>query len=195
MKKLVLACLFFASCSILSPDPLKFDGSATFKVVSVGLNTKCPGGSSPCNFAEFFRDGDSFYIGGRGFNVASINPSNGKLFEPPKSFDTWMTSDTGEAMRGMIDYINRQPNGAVILIAVGDDAGLYSLCCQPYGQGTTQALEGVRLLESMGARQIRQYSFRDGWSFITIKGVGSQAEKYAASGQDAATVEYKLKVK
>lgn len=62
--------------------------------------------------------------GGRGFNVAAIDPATLRLRDPIQRFDTWASRNSGTAMIAMIAYLDSLPNGTIVLIAVGDEAGM-----------------------------------------------------------------------
>ncbi len=127
--------------------------------------------------ARFFRNGTIFYErtggggGGRGFNIAAINPLTGNLLEPVRNFDTWGTRDTGAAIQAMTGFLNGLPNGTYLLIAVCDDAGLnQDDSCNRLNNGWNQT--GIQTLESLGSTQIRNYCFRNSWCMVTVKGEG-----------------------
>ena len=147
---------------------------------------------------SFIRDKNVFFNapgfggGGRGFSIAAISIVTGELIQPVRNFDTWATRDSGTAMRDMIEFINSIPDNTLLLIAVGDEAGLnpwpsYGSCGvkdNPYNE------KGKKLLESLGSTLIRKYCYRDVWAMITIKGVGKKDEKLS-SGYNV-TVTYAL---
>jgi hypothetical protein len=144
-------------------------------------------------FAKFFKNGILFYEknggggGGRGFNIAAIDPSNGELLHPVQNFDTWLSRFTGEAMSAMVGFLNSLPNGTVILIAVGDEAGLVVAPgeCVPLSFPWVEA--GYQALESLGSQKIRQYCYWDSWAMVTIKGEGwAQAEQLGVNAQVSA---------
>lgn len=143
--------------------------------------------------ARFSRDGNAFHTGPgygggwRGFNVAAINPGNGELLGPVRGFDTWAARTSGTAMRDMVGYIKSLPNGTVIMIAVSDEAGIndWSSC----GLYLTSAnKDGLSLLESLGATQIRKLCYRGTWSMITVKGSGRQDEKVSPIGEKVESI-------
>lgn len=135
-------------------------------------------GGSVGSFAQFFKDDISFYRktggagGGRGFNIAVIDPCTGELLYPVRNFDTWATRDSGIDMTAMIAFLNSLPNGFLILIAVGDEAGLTNF---PEGGGCVQLLrpwvtECFEALETLGSQQISGYCYGGSWAMISIKG-------------------------
>ena len=152
-----------------------------------------------CGSATFQKNGDAFYSkpgctlgGGRGFNVAAINSLTGELLEPVQNFDTWLEGST--AARAMISMLQRQPQGTVLLIAVGDEAGLTegrtagcprdpqagTTCCRPLGGD----IEGLRVaLEGLGAARIRRYCYWNSYALIAIKGIGSVSENLEPTSQ------------
>lgn len=137
--------------------------------------------------ARFFRNGQLFYQatggggGGRGFNVATINPATGQLTEPVQNFDTWFTRETGTAMNALVNYLNGLLNGTLVMIAVADDAGL-TLDNSCTLRSSTWAANGIQVLEALGSRQIRSYCFRNSWAFIVVKGEGRARDEGLASG-------------
>src|SRR5262249_30662096 len=132
---------------------------------------------SALGFAEFRRDGAPFYHqdggagGGRGFNIAAIDPDTGALLQPVHNFDTWGTRSTGEAMNALIDFLNTLSSGTVVLVAVGDEAGLNQLdACARLEFSWVEA--GLQALEALGSTQLRSYCYRDSWGMIAVKGEG-----------------------
>jgi hypothetical protein len=140
--------------------------------------------------------------GARGWNVAAIDRATGELLEPVRNFDTWYDGASGAT--AMIGFLNQQPAGALLLIAVGDEAGINvgrtsgcpssaasgSICCRPL------LGEFVRLrqtLESLGAREIRGLCYWNSYSLIAIKGQGSQSEQLS-KGPVEAVARYTLTI-
>lgn len=144
------------------------------------------------NLAEFLKDNASFYRksggagGGRGFNVAVIDPCTRDLLQPVRNFDTWGSRDSGVDRKALIDFLNSLPNGVMILIAVGDEAGLNNF---PEVDGCSHLqrpwiTECFQTLEGLGSQQIRNYCYRGSWAMISIKGQGiALAEQLSNSGQ------------
>jgi hypothetical protein len=122
--------------------------------------------------------------GGRGFNVAAINRTTGRLISPIQRFDTWLTRASGEAMTAMNAFIDSVPNGTLLLIAVGDEAGLTQFPAQggctvlPYSW-VSQALARFTAL---GAKLLSNYCYQDQWSLIAIKGQGVALDEALGSG-------------
>jgi hypothetical protein len=130
--------------------------------------------------AELWENGAQMYVGrgaaidgGRGFNIAAIDPTTGRLRDPIMRFDTWGTRSIGSAMTEMIDYLDEVPDGTILLIAVGDEAGLNGFdSCTFLGAGHPWVEEGLQVLEGLGSELIRSYCYRDQWSMIAVKGQG-----------------------
>jgi hypothetical protein len=162
-----------------APAYLPAAASSRFAVVSAG-------GSSG-SFAELFRGSTSFYRrtggggGGRGFNVAVIDRITGELIGQVRNFDTWGSRSSGTDMNAMIGVLDAAPTGALLLIGVGDEAGLnaFDSCTRLAGSWVEQALQR---LESLGATQIRQYCYRDSWSLLTVKGEGIARDEKLGHG-------------
>lgn len=146
-----------------------------------------------CGYARFERDGVPFWSktgcsinGARGFNVAVVNRTTGELMEPVQNFDTWYEGEPAAAR--LVDFLDRQPQGALLLIAVGDEAGLTvgrtagcprdpqlgTVCCTHLG-GQYERVRAA--LELLGARQIRRYCYWNSYSLIAIKGQSAIAEQ------------------
>ena len=148
---------------------------AAYKPPATSLSLKAISADA---FSQFLKDNVSFYRksggggGGRGFNVAVVDPCTRELLQPVRNFDTWGSRDFGVDMNALIAFLKGLPNGVMILIAVGDEAGLNALPEQgacihlPHPWVT----EGFKELEELGSRQIRNYCYRGSWAMISIKG-------------------------
>jgi hypothetical protein len=125
--------------------------------------------------ARFYDSGIRFYErtggagGGRGFNVAAIDPCTGKLLQPVRNFDTWSDS-SGANMNAMIAFLNSLPNGTIILISVADEAGLTTDPCTPLNHPWTQA--GLQTLQNLGSQHIDKYCYWNSWAMAVVKGQG-----------------------
>ncbi|MBI2833801.1 MAG: hypothetical protein HYX76_05175 [Acidobacteria bacterium] len=142
-----------------------------------------------CGHAEFrkgntrlHRDVGCKLNGARGFNVAVVDATTGDPLEPVVSFDTWLTRTSGEDMREVIDYLNGLPDGVLVMIAVGDEAGLTNFdSCTRLNYAWVD--EGYLALEALGSTQIRGYCYRNSWAMIAIKGQGvALAEQLGGTG-------------
>ncbi|XP_069801075.1 protein FAM3B [Dendropsophus ebraccatus] len=91
--------------------------------------------------------------GKRGINIAVVNRETLKVIST-QSFDMW----EGDFSGAMIDFINKAPNGALLLIASYDD---------PFTKLTEDA---KKTFESLGSKEVRNLKFRSQWVFLTIKG-------------------------
>jgi hypothetical protein len=121
----------------------------------------------------------------RGFNIAVLDPSTGALLEPVRNFDTWATRPTGAEMLAMIDYLSNIPNESIVLLAVGDEAGLnVDNSCTLLSTSWTAA--GLAAIEALGSTQIRQYCFRDSWSMVVVKGQAQPLSEVLRTGAEAA---------
>jgi hypothetical protein len=144
----------------------------------------------PQGVAEFARDGAVFYRrtggagGGRGFNVAAIDPGTGALLRPVAHFDTYITRGSGAELDAMLAFLAALPNGAVVMAAVADEAGLNldDSCTRfalPQVEGALQALE------TLGSTRIRDLCFRDAWALIAVKGEGRALGEQLVKGAAA----------
>jgi hypothetical protein len=137
--------------------------------------------------AAFHRDGVTLYArrggagGGRGFNAVALDATSGIVIDGPRNFETWGTQRVGTAMNAFVDFLERQPNGAIVMIAIGDEGGLnVAQSCSPNGYPWTQ--RAYAALEALGARLIRNYCWRHSYSLIAVKGEGAKDEQLAGQG-------------
>lgn len=183
IKLTAIATLLILLLGGCGPKGPKGPETVAFRAVSAGAEVPGVG----LGFARFFRDSTLFYDkiggagGGRGFNIAAINPATGEPSQPVQNFDTWLTRTTGAAMDAMLDFLDGLPNGTLVLIAVGDEAGLNAdNSCQhllfPWVE------EILQELETLGSTQIRGYCFRDSWAMVAAKGEGKPREERLGSG-------------
>lgn len=113
--------------------------------------------------SEFSVNGEIFFArrggsgGGRGFNIAVVDPLTGYILMAGKNYDTWAQGET--AGNALSDYINGLADGLMLLLAVGDSAGYY---------GTNL----INTLSSLGATQASDIGWRHTWAMIAIKGDG-----------------------
>ncbi|MDX1981258.1 MAG: DUF4082 domain-containing protein [Bryobacteraceae bacterium] len=147
----------------------------TYQLLSRGNTAAMQAGQ--LSLARFTQDGVTLFEktggggGGRGFNVAAIEAATGRVLEPGRNFDTWLTRNTGEAMTAMVNYIDSLPNNTLLLIAVADEAGLNpDRSCVPFASAWTG--RGLQTLEALGSREIRNYCFWDSWAMAAVKGEG-----------------------
>ncbi len=170
----------------------------TFRAISQGL--VAPG----IGLAEFDKNHTTLYQklgeggGGRGFNIAAIDPLTGDLLSFPATlvhFDTWATRLTGQDMSNMITFLNSLPGGSLVLLSVADEAGLNEF---PQ-QGACSFLsfpwvqQALQTFQTLGSTQIGNYCYNDSWAMITIKGTGvALAEQLNSSG--ASTVQTVLTI-
>jgi hypothetical protein len=140
---------------------------------------------SQLGYAKLWENGSQMYIGrgasidgGRGFNIAAINPSTGRLYDHPQAqfdgiqrFDTWASRSLGTAGLLMLDYLNSLPNGTILLIAVADEAGLNNFSSCTF-QNLTWVTDVRNAMQALGSTQLNSYCYNYNWAMITIKGQG-----------------------
>jgi hypothetical protein len=170
-----------------------------FTVLSQGL----PANPQRCGGVTFTRNGAAFHSGhgcavgsARGWNVAAIDPRTGLLIGSVQNFDTWYYG--ARAATAMIEFVHSRPDGTLLLIAVGDEAGVTvgrssgcsynpmpgSTCCQWLG-GEFARLRGA--LDALGARQMGGLCYWNSYSLIAIKGVGMRSEQLAKAADAVAS--------
>lgn len=128
--------------------------------------------------ARFYDNAVRFYErtggagGGRGFNIATIDPCTGKLSQPVRNFDTWSDRNTtGDNMTAMVAFLNSLPNGTIVLISVADEAGLtQDLSCAHLNHPWVQA--GFQTLQNFGSQLIGNSCYQDSWAMAVVKGQG-----------------------
>ena len=142
----MLAVLVAVHCSI----PLESIATDTIVPVSVSLHSS---GYSQ-GWSAFGIDKTWFWSGGggageaRGFNVAVVNGTN-LTVEETRNFDTWADRSSGGAHRALVDHLITIPNGRLVLVEVGDEAGLTQ-----WGDSGWQKLSGAWVDAVIGTLQI-----------------------------------------
>jgi hypothetical protein len=142
-----------------------FRSELTFAIHSAGTNA---GGGG---LVRFSGGGVSVYEErGRGFNIVVIDAATGHILAGPYNFDTFESED-GSAMRRLIAVVDQAPAGSLLLLAIGDDAGLNGFFTCAWRRAWAEDL--ARFLEGLGSRQIRSYCYRDSWAMATFKTTGA----------------------
>ncbi|KAE8621396.1 hypothetical protein XENTR_v10004814 [Xenopus tropicalis] len=89
----------------------------------------------------------------RGINIAVISSETWKLVET-KTFDMY----EGDFSGPMIEYLNKIPKGALVMVATHDDAA------------TKLNDPAKKAFEDLGSKEVRNLRFRSAWAFISFKG-------------------------
>jgi hypothetical protein len=160
---------------------------------------------------SFIVDGKEFTASHRGFNFLVIDLGTGTPRDEVKSFDTWGDTagiTTNSVWVSLASFLNDLPNGALVLAAVHDEAGLTSGfnggCFYGYPPGSHQCCvqlirtdieNGRRALEALGAKQLRNFCYYDSWSMIAVKGEGAKAENHTPYPNGNAVASYILTLK
>jgi hypothetical protein len=160
--------VYAALAAAFAPAHVPPPHAVTFRAISRGANL--------CGAqADFRRDGYTFYQrfggggGGRGFNVAVVNPTSGDIVDRGRNFDTWGGGDA--AKQTLVDYLAGIADGQVVMLAVADEAGLnVGTSCSIRTDAPTVAV--VQALQTMGSTRITEYCWRGSWAMVTIKGTG-----------------------
>lgn len=105
-------------------------------------------------FAHLYVDGRDVSPGGRGYNLAVLDPSTGEV-QQVASFDT---HGDEAASRALAAFLEAVPEGMLVLGAVNDEASL------------RLTEEAVAALRSVGAQVDLQGKFRWGHAFVGVKG-------------------------
>jgi hypothetical protein len=167
---------------VCGPDGRWVDGQACAYACQNGCVNRfsaiSSGFGSPTDDAgrvAFGLNGETFFseagtlLGARGFNVAVLDPGSGRILEPVRNFDPWISPLSGHALEALADYLEALEPGLLVMIATCDDAGITPLnSCQQSGAPAVQRV--VRTLEQMGSTQIGAYCSRGAWSFLTLTG-------------------------
>src|SRR5207245_8537883 len=120
--------------------------------------------------------------GGRGINVAVLDPHTGIRMQETRNFDTWSAEGGwgGAHMHfpELIAYLNSLPEGTILALAIGDEGGFIA---GPGGGpwSDPHVEQGYRALEALGSQEIRQVPYNGGWAMIVIKGHGVLAEGHS----------------
>lgn len=168
-------------------------GSVAFKAVSRGALAAEWFGQY--GVAKFFKDGAAFYSkiggggGGRGFNVAALDPNTGELLQEPQNFDTWINGCS--AMQDMLSYLDSVPNGALLIIAVADEAGINQWdSCGPRSLPCLETfLQGI---QTLGSTKIRSYCYRDSYVLLSSKNEGVVGEQLGTAVEVSVQTKFTL---
>ncbi|MBC7222979.1 MAG: hypothetical protein H5T59_01660 [Anaerolineae bacterium] len=105
-------------------------------------------------FAHLYVNGQDISPGGRGYNLAVVDPTTGDVRQVA-SFDTHGDAEASPALAAFLETI---PEGMLVLGAVNDEASL------------RLTEEAVAALRSVGAQVDLQGKFRWGHAFVGVKG-------------------------
>jgi hypothetical protein len=162
-----------------------------FRAVSRGYDVARQTGKN--GFAEFHRANTQVgRAGGRGFNVLVIDPVTGDPQWPLRTFDTYNDPDEipGGAWDAFAGHLEEIPSGDLVLIAVGDEAGLTDTECRPLpSRGSTSPRQrSLQALRVLGAAKIGVYCFRDSWVFAATKGQPQTSQEELGKGKEVSLV-------
>jgi beta-glucanase (GH16 family) len=171
----------------IAPRPVSLDEPMTLRANSNGASVAEYAWSN--GVAGFFKNNIAFHFlrgtdGGRGLNVAVLDPRSGEPLVPIRSFDLY--GGGGLVAAELVKFLSDQPTGAVLLMAIADDAGLN------LGTGCALKTESwvatvFQALEDLGSRLVRHYCYRNSWSMIAVKGEGRARQEAWKSGEEART--------
>lgn len=136
----------------------KVEGGSKIQALSQGK-------TSGNNARVIINDVDVLEKAGRGINVVALAGQNHEVIYS-KSYDTFGDS---KASQRLVDDEAGLPLGAVIIVVVKDEAS----------KRLTDAAKDV--FTNMGAKEISQLGFREGWLFIGMKGSKQHIEKRGGS--------------
>jgi hypothetical protein len=162
------------SAVVLNPTP-------TLGAISQGPDVWNSGAEFQLDDKTVFLRGGGQY-GGRGINVAVLDPHTGMRMQDSRNFDTWfMQGGWGGPhihFRQLVAYLKSLPNGTILALAIGDDGGFIN---GPGGNSWPDPYveQGYRALEALGSQQIREVPYNGGWVMIVQKGVGVLAEAHS----------------
>jgi interleukin-like EMT inducer protein len=137
-----------------------------------------------------FKDGSAIYSkaggggGGRGWTMAAISPATGALLAPITTYDTWQNLT---ALAQLTADIRALPPGTILMLAVGDEAGL-TLAHTCELKNDSRVHDFVALLESLGATKMRQHCHWGSHALALVIGGRLLDESYVNGAEVAATV-------
>jgi hypothetical protein len=155
---------------------VQLDASPLIRAVSNGANTG--------NFgAEIFLGDDAWFTrrggqyGGRGITVAVLDETTGIRMRDVRTYDTWLSPGGFGSFHAnfppLIQYIQSLPDGAIVTLVAGDEAGFINPnAVIPWAD----AEQWYQAFEAMGSTKVRQVDYRGGWAMIFRKGHGVLAE-------------------
>lgn len=151
------------------------------------------------SYVDLGRDARSFYYaegataGGRGITLATVEPVRGEITSI-RTYDTPATRTDGVEMTALVQRLKSLPNGTIVMLAVGEDAGLnVERSCARRTEPWVE--EGVKALEALGSRKIRGYCYQDSWSMVAVVGEGTaRAESFARWEEASAVMRIRLQL-
>jgi Interleukin-like EMT inducer/Glycosyl hydrolases family 2, TIM barrel domain len=167
------------------PSAVVLNATPTLRAISQGDDVGGSGAAFQLNDKTVFqrlggRDG------GRGINVAVLDPHTGIRMQETRNFDTW-AADGGWGgshvhFPELIAYLNGLPDGTILALAIGDEGGFIA---GPGGNPWADPFveQAYEALEALGSQQIRQVPYNGGWAMIVIKGQGVLAEDHSDPSQ------------
>jgi len=172
--------------------------SAVFHIISIGSRAQTDGLGevNGLGAAIILRNDELLFWGnggeqtsGRGIIVAVIDPQSGRPIGPVQSFDTWATRNTGgvETAR-LVAFLERIEPGMLVLLAVGDDAGVTDngtpeVACNLLTDDDTVRL--LQRLQELGSERIDEYCYRASWAMAAYKGEGTAIQEALVNGGPA----------
>ena len=151
-------CFLFVSVTVAQSTATR---AVTFQVYS-GSTSQGSSCFSKNNATLYCKGGGAG--GGRGFNVAVFYPGT-DILKDAVNFDTWGLGSA--AATELLNFLDAVPQGSLVLVSVGDEAGLldwqHGYVYYPYAESL------LRAMEAFGSKQIRSYSYRDAWCLGTGK--------------------------
>lgn len=157
------------------------------KVKHYKKETKITGGSKIEAHSAGFEHGNSARIlvnekevltnkdAGRGINIVALDFETHKVVFTGK-YDTY--GDAGASARLISDFKEKLPQFCIVVAAVKDEAS----------NKLDKAVKG--LFQELGSKQIKSLKFREGWSFVGVKGVKKSAEKRGHTADAALIIGY-----
>jgi len=124
------------------------------------------------SLAHIYVDGRDVAPGGRGYNVAIIDPDTGQVLETA-AFDTHLDEAASGALA---EFLSAVPRGRIVAVAAADEAS------RLLGEDAAQALRGI------GAAGDLREKFRWGHAIVGVQGAPSGSALEALDWMQPVTV-------
>jgi hypothetical protein len=156
------------------------DATPTLRAVSGGI-------------AELVLDGETWFRlgggagGGRGITVGVLDQTTGIRLSDVRTYDTWLSPSGFGSFHvnfpPLCAYLDSLPDGAVVMLAVGDEAGFINP--NNGNRPMPDAETWYQAFEAIGSTKVRQVGYNGGWAMIFRKGHGVIAEAVSTPGTPA----------